>query len=187
MSMEKKAYSPKPEWLRVKSPLGEDSLRVARLLRDLKLNTVCEEANCPTGAVLRQAHRDVSDPGGQRHAKLHVLHGRQATPCAVARTSPAAWRKPSGRGPQARRDHSVTRDDLPDGAPGIGPRDPPPAGRIPGRCAVVRACWSPDIQGIGTRGGGDRGRADVLNHNIETVPRLYPEGRPMAATGARWS
>ncbi|MEK7432658.1 MAG: lipoyl synthase [Cyanobacteriota bacterium] len=47
LSTKEKKYEPKPEWLKIRPPAGENYKRIKALLKDLNLNTVCEEAHCP--------------------------------------------------------------------------------------------------------------------------------------------
>ncbi len=118
--MEKKAYSPKPEWLRVKSPLGEDSLRVARLLRDLKLNTVCEEANCPNrGECFAKRTATFLILGANCTRNCTFCTVAKATPCAVDPDEPRRVAEAvRALGLKHVVITSVTRDDLPDGGAG---------------------------------------------------------------------
>lgn len=171
----------KPEWLRIPPAPTEGAGDVHRALRDLHLRTVCREAACPN---LRECF-------GRGTATFLVLGDtctRDCTFCAIARGRPdAADADEPGHVAEAvvalGLRHvvvtSVTRDDLPDGG----------AAHF---AAVVRAVREaspsttvevliPDF-----RGDADAlelvlaSRPDVLNHNVETVPRLYPEVRPSA-------
>ncbi|MCU0242718.1 MAG: lipoyl synthase [Vicinamibacteria bacterium] len=167
--------------MRARAPLGEGYGRLKALTRELDLHTVCEGAHCPNlgecwnrgtatfmimGAVCTRACRFCAVPAG-RPAALDVDEPRHVAE-AVARMNLR---------------HavvtSVTRDDLPDGG----------AAHFAATIAAIRARHErcqvevliPDL-----RGDPEAlrvvfaARPDVLNHNIETVPRLYGEVRPAA-------
>ena len=107
----------KPEWLKVR--YNQDAVNeVAALMRDLKLNTVCKEANCPNlGECYQQAHLHLHDPRQRLHAQLPLLqrHHRSARsrPTRRSRMNVAEAAK------KLNLRHVVltcsTRDDLPDG------------------------------------------------------------------------
>lgn len=169
----------KPGWLKVKSPGGEAYAEVRRLMRDLKLHTVCEEAHCP----------NVGDCWNHRAATFLILGDvctRNCAYCAVAHGTPEPLdREEPRRLAEAveamRLRHvvvtSVDRDDLPDGG----------AGQY---AAVVREIrlrmaetsvelLTPDFQGdAAALRTVVEARPDILNHNLETVPRLYRIARP---------
>ena len=113
---------PKPEWLKVRAPGSPNYARLKSLMRELKLHTVCEEAQLPEHRrVLASRHGHVHDPRRRVHARVRVLR-------RVARTA----RRRSTRTKPARVAHaihaldlsyvvvtSVDRDDLPDGGASI--------------------------------------------------------------------
>jgi lipoic acid synthetase len=171
----------KPDWLRVRFPGGASYLRLRRLVREERLHTVCEEAHCP----------NIGECWEQGTATLLLLGDictRACGFCAIKTGRPAGLdlEEPERVARTVRElglRHavltSVTRDDLPDGGASIF------AGSInriretsPG-CAVE--VLIPDLQGdwaaLATIMAA---RPDVLNHNLETVPRLYGRVRPKA-------
>ncbi|HEY7056924.1 MAG TPA: lipoyl synthase [Vicinamibacterales bacterium] len=170
---------PKPEWLKVRAPGSENYLRLKGLMRGLGLHTVCEEANCP----------NIGECWHHGTATFMILGNtctRSCGYCTVVHGTPHA---PDPEEPVrvASAIHalalsyvvvtSVDRDDLPDfGAGHFARTILETRARIPGcRLEVL----IPDFQGdeaalrivLGAR-------PDVLNHNIETVSRLYRTARP---------
>jgi lipoic acid synthetase len=175
--------APKPEWLKVRAPGSENYLRLRGLMHELKLHTVCEEAHCPNigecwhhGTATFMILGDVCT---RACAYCAVSHGR---PAGLDVAEPArvadAIQKMALRHAVIT---SVDRDDLPDGGASMFAetirltRE-----RVPGcRLEVL----IPDFQGMEAplRAVLEAG-PDVLNHNIETVPRLYR----MARSGGRY-
>jgi lipoic acid synthetase len=170
---------PKPEWLKVRAPGSENYHRLKGLMRDLGLHTVCEEANCPNiGECWHHGTATfmiLGDTCTRSCGYCNVVHGTpkpadQAEPVKVASAIHALS-----------LDYvvvtSVDRDDLPDfGATQFARTIRETRARIPScRLEVL----IPDFQG-----NADAlrivldARPDVLNHNIETVPRLYRTARP---------
>jgi lipoic acid synthetase len=171
----------KPAWLRTRLPGGERYARVREVLRDGQLHTVCESARCPN------CH-ECWNAGTATFMILGAACTRGCRFCAVASTHPAPPdpREPEHVARAAARlglRHvvvtSVTRDDLPDGG----------AGQFVATIRAIRAhvpvatieVLIPDF------GGEDAAleavlaeKPDILNHNVETVPRLYPHVRPRA-------
>jgi lipoic acid synthetase len=176
---------PRPAWLRAKAPQGPDYERLKGLMRELRLNTVCEEAHCPNLGECWKAGTAtfmiLGDVCTRACGFCAVKTGLPALPPDVlepARVADAVARM--------RLRHavitSVNRDDQRDGGASIF------AGvvreirrRIPG-CTVELLI--PDLKGdweaLQTILDS---RPDILNHNVETVPRLYRTVRP----GARFS
>ena len=142
--------------------------------------------------MLRLRHGDVPDPRRRLHARLHVLRrggrgeerpdvGRQAAGvCALDEDEPRRVAEAARRlGLRHVVVTSVTRDDLPDGG----------AAQFAAAIAAVRAATpAATVEVLIPDLGGDEAalravlaaRPDVLNHNLETVPRLYPQVRPQA-------
>src|ERR1700730_6663817 len=173
----------KPPWIRVKAPGSPEYHATRRLMRDLKLNTVCEEAACP----------NIGECWKDRHATVMILGAvctRACTFCNVATGRPDLV---DPHEPQRVGDAvaalglahivvtSVDRDDLDDGG----------AGHFARTIAAIRAAAPsttievlvPDfLRKDGAIETVIAARPDVLNHNLETVPRLYAEVRP----GARY-
>ena len=175
---------PKPEWLKVRAPGSPNYLRLKGLMRELKLHTVCEEARCPNigecwnhGTATFMILGDVCT---RACAYCAVAHGR---PDGVDVAEPARVADAIGA---MRLRHavitSVDRDDLADGGASIfADTIRQIRNRIPD-CRVE--VLIPDFQGVepSLRAVLDAG-PDVLNHNIETVPRLYR----MARSGGRYT
>src|SRR5690348_16328395 len=173
----------KPDWIRVKAPGGEEYNNTRTLMRRLGLNTVCEEAACPNiGECWSQKHATVMILGSvctRACACCNVATGRpdRLDPHEPAHVAEAV----AGLGLKYVVVTSVDRDDLPDGG----------AGHFAEVIRQVRAqapdatieVLTPDFLrkpgAIETVVGA---RPDVYNHNLETVPRLYPTIRP----GARY-
>ncbi len=174
----------KPSWLKVKAPGGQNYAEIRRLMQDLRLHTVCEEARCP----------NVGECWNHRTATFLILGDvctRHCAYCAVAHGTPPEYDvdepvRLAEAVTAMRLEHvvitSVDRDDLPDGGAEIF------AGcvqeirnRLPETSVEVLI---PDFQ------GSERAlrivleaRPAILNHNLETVERLYPLLRP----GGRYS
>jgi lipoic acid synthetase len=173
----------KPAWIRVKAPTHPVYLETRALMRSQNLVTVCEEAACP----------NIGECWSQRHATMMICGDTCTRACAfcnVATGVPA----PLDAGEPARvaaavatlgLRHvvitSVDRDDLADGA----------AGHFAAVIAAIRAAaptttieiLTPDfLRKPGAIETVAAARPDVFNHNLETVPRLYPTIRP----GARY-
>ena len=174
------AYQKKPDWLRVQYN-REAVEEVARLMKDLKLNTVCKEANCPN---LGECYK--------KHTATFMVMGSACTRnCRFCNVSCA---KPQPLDPDEPRHLAevakklalrhvvvtqVTRDDLPDGG----------AAHM---AAVVRAvhetCPGTTVEVLisDLKGSEDALRVvldakpEVLNHNVEMVSRLYHDVRPQA-------
>jgi len=175
---------PKPAWLKVRAPGSETYLRLKGLMQELKLNTVCEEARCPNiGECWHQGTATfmiLGDVCTRACAYCAVTHGRPneldlEEPARVAHAISTMALKHAVI-------TSVDRDDLTDGGAAIF------AETIRRTRTSVPSCrievLIPDFQGIeaSLRLVLDAG-PDVLNHNIETVPRLYR----MARSGGRYA
>ena len=175
---------PKPEWLKVRAPGSPSYLRLKGLMQDLNLHTVCEEARCP----------NIGECWNHGTATFMILGDvctRACSYCAVAHGRPGAVdaAEPE-RVAHAIRTlglnyvviTSVDRDDLADGGASVF------AETIRQTRARGRECrievLIPDFQGneAALRTVLDAG-PDVLNHNTETVPRLYR----MARSGGRYA
>lgn len=173
---------PRPSWLKVRFGGGENFQDLKRIMRTLNLHTVCESARCPNQGECWE-HRTVT------FMILGDVCTRACGFCAVTSGRPAG--PPDENEPervaeaveQMRLKYavitSVNRDDQPDGGAGIFARTIAAVrARIPD-CKVE--VLIPDF-----RGNTDAletvvvARPDVLNHNTETVPRLYRRVRPGA-------
>src|SRR5215210_3040253 len=156
----------KPPWIRVKAPGSPEYHVTRRLMRELNLHTVCEEAACP----------NIGECWKEKHATMMILGAvctRACTFCNVATGRPDRLdpHEPARVGDAVAAlglNHivvtSVDRDDLDDGG----------AGHFAQTIATIRAAAPHTTIEVLV--------PDVLNHNLETVPRLYAEVRP----GARY-
>jgi lipoic acid synthetase len=174
---------PKPDWLKVRAPGSENYLRLKGIMRELKLNTVCEDAHCPNigecwhhGTATFMILGDVCT---RACAYCAVKHGKPdaldvGEPVRVAEAVAAMRLKYAVV-------TSVDRDDLPDGGAAIF------AATIREVKARVPECrvevLIPDFKGEkAPLTAVLEARPDVLNHNTETVPRLYR----MARSGGKY-
>ena len=179
------AQPKKPSWIRVKAPVGEGYKATAKIMREHRLTTVCEEAGCP----------NVGECWSQGHATMMIMGEvctRACTFCNIATGKPPEPLDVFEPGRVADAVHklglshvvitSVDRDDVSDGGAehfaqtirAIRHRAPdttieiltPDFLKAPDTVLEVVVAAKPD----------------VFNHNLETVPGLYPEVRP----GARY-
>ncbi len=169
----------KPSWLKVKAPGSPTYVRLKHLMGELRLHTVCEEAHCPNigecwhhGTATFMILGDVCT---RACGYCAVAHGR---PAGLDTAEPERVADAAGRmGLRYVVLTSVDRDDLSDGGASIfaetvrAIRD-----RLPG-CRIE--VLIPDFQGKAEplHAVLDAG-PDILNHNTETVPRLYRMARP---------
>jgi lipoic acid synthetase len=169
----------KPAWLKVKAPGGGNYLHLKNLMRDLQLNTVCEEAHCPNVGECWQH-------GTATFMILGDVCTRNCAYCAVAHGRPPKFdpAEPSRVAAAARAMNlrhvvltSVDRDDLPDfGAWAFAETVRLIKADSPSTSVEVLV---PDFQGNedAIRTVLEAG-PDIYNHNTETVPRLYKKARP---------
>jgi len=171
----------KPEWIRVRAATGSSRFsEIKQILREHNLHTVCEEASCPNiGECFGKGTATfmiMGDKCTRRCPFCDVGHGRPDPldadePLNLARTIGALELKYVVI-------TSVDRDDLRDGGAGHfvecikQVREHSPATRI--------EILTPDFRGRLDRALAILNAAppDVMNHNLETVPRLYKEARP---------
>jgi len=173
----------KPPWIRVKAPGSPQYQATRRLMRELDLHTVCEEAACP----------NIGECWKQKHATVMILGAVCTRACSFCNV---ATGRPDLLDPHEPRRvgdavaalglahvvvTSVDRDDLADGG----------AGHFARTIAAIRSAapattievLSPDfLHKEGALETVVAAKPDVFNHNLETVPRLYAEVRP----GARY-
>lgn len=169
-----------PSWLKRKLPHGNENSFTHSLLRELKLETVCENARCPNRPEC-YAHRT---------ATFMILGNVCTRPCgfcSVPRGQPEELEsdEPERVAEAAARlglRHvvitSVTRDDLPDGGADHFRRC---VEAVRARTGAVVEVLTPDF--LGDERAIDRvlaSRPEVYNHNMETVPRLYKKVRGRA-------
>ncbi len=172
-----------PDWIKARIPSGENYQDLKRSLRDLNLNTVCEEAHCP----------NIGECWDQRTATIMILGDTCTRACGFCniKTGKPTWfdddepRRVAEALAPLGLEHvvvtSVARDDLPDGGAGVFAetirqlRD-----RVPGMGVEVLI---PDFNGeeAPLRTVMQAG-PDILNHNLETVKRLQKPVRKRA----RW-
>ncbi len=174
---------PRPAWIRAKAPQGPAYERIRALMRGLTLNTVCEEAHCPNlgecwgrGTATFMLLGEVCTRACGFCAVRTGLPGGPPDPGEPRRVADAVARM----GLRHAVVTSVNRDDQPDGGAAIFSATVREIrARVPG-CAVE--VLIPDF-----KGRWDAlhvvvdARPDVLNHNVETVPRLYRSTRPGAS------
>ena len=169
----------KPAWIRVKAPTSREYHETRKLMRDLSLHTVCEEAACP----------NIGECWSKKHATVMIMGDTCTRACAFCNV---ATGMPKPLDPQEPANTavavaamglshvvitSVDRDDLDDGG----------AAHFAETVRRIRAATpettieilTPDFKN--KAGSLDLMAAawpDVFNHNLETVPRLYPSIRP---------
>jgi lipoic acid synthetase len=182
IKVEAAAAVPKPEWIRVRVSQSERFREVKRVLREAQLHTVCEEASCPNiGECFGKGTATfmvLGDLCTRRCPFCDVAHGRPLPPDPLEPQHLADTVAKLGLGYVVIT--SVDRDDLRDGgAAHFADCIRAVRRRSPGTRVEV---LTPDF----------RGRADialeilsadapdVMNHNLETVPRLYKQARPGA-------
>jgi lipoyl synthase len=170
---------PKPSWLKVRAPGSENYLRLKGVMKELKLHTVCEEARCPNigecwhhGTATFMILGDVCT---RACAYCAVAHGKpnELDLLEPARVADAIERMALRHAVIT----SVDRDDLADGGAVIFAETIRRSRQRVPSCRIE--VLIPDFQGLESslRTVLDAG-PDVLNHNIETVPRLYRTTRP---------
>jgi len=174
----------KPDWIRVKAPTSKGFNETRKLMRDLNLNTVCEEAACP----------NIGECWTKKHATVMILGDVCTRACAFCNVKTGMPRKVDVNEPQHVADAaaqmglehivitSVDRDDLADGGASQfvkvieALRRTTPSTTIEILTPDFRNKHEAAVEAIVAA------RPDVYNHNLETVPRLYPTIRP----GARY-
>jgi len=173
----------RPDWIRVKAPVSKGYQNTKNLIRDLKLNTVCEEAACP----------NIGECWEKKHATVMILGSVCTRSCAFCNVKtgrpdlldPHEPERLASGVSRLGLEHvvitSVDRDDLPDGG----------ARHFANCIEAIRSAASkttievltPDF--LRKEGAVEvvvAAKPDVYNHNIETVPSLYKTIRP----GARY-
>jgi lipoic acid synthetase len=176
---------PRPPWIKARAPVGANYERLRRLMREQGLHTVCEEARCPNvgdcwnrGTATFMILGDVCTRACGFCAVKTGLPGRPPDPDEPRRVADAVARMALRHAVIT----SVNRDDQPDGGASIFAaviREI--RGRVPG-CAVE--VLIPDFKGDwAALETVIAARPDILNHNTETVPRLYRTVRPGARFG----
>jgi lipoic acid synthetase len=175
------ANSRKPDWLRVKLPIGEKYTNVRKIVDEYKLHTICQSGNCP----------NMGECWGEGTATFMILGNvctRSCTFCAVATGRPAEYdedepRRVADAIKLMQVKHavitSVNRDELKDKGAEIwyqtvrAVKETTPATTIETLIPDVKANWDALIRMI-------EGGQEVVSHNMETVERLYRYVRPQA-------
>ena len=171
----------RPDWLRVRLPVGDNYNDLKQLMRSKSLHTVCEEARCP----------NMGECWANRTATFMILGSvctRSCGFCAVATGRPMTldWEEPrrvAEAVTQMGLKHvvvtSVNRDELHDGGATLFAATIRWIRRMNPECAVE--VLTPDFKGSreALKVVMDA-KPDVFNHNVETVPRLYHRVRPQA-------
>ncbi|MGZ8792170.1 MAG: lipoyl synthase [Thermoanaerobaculia bacterium] len=170
----------RPDWLKVRVPGDLAQLPVSRLINDLALNTVCQEARCPNIFECWNA-------GTATFMVLGEICTRRCTFCAVGRGNPLVAdddepRRVAEAVEKMKVRHAVitmvNRDDMPDGG----------ADHVARTVAAVRERTGAAVEVLISDLDGNRdalsivlqSHPEVLAHNVETVPRLYSAVRPVA-------
>lgn len=171
----------KPDWLRVKLPIGEKYAKVRKLVDEYKLHTICQSGNCP----------NMGECWGEGTATFMILGNvctRSCTFCAVATGRPQEYDEDEPRRVAEaiqlmQVKHavitSVNRDELKDKGAEIwyqtvrAVKETTPATTIETLIPDVKANWDALIRMI-------EGGQEVVSHNMETVARLYRYVRPQA-------
>ncbi len=176
-------YQRKPDWIRVKAPVSKGYQETVKMMRDLNLNTVCEEAACPNiGECWEKKHATVMILGDTctracRFCNIKTGKGNPVDPMEPDNVAIAAGKM----GLNHIVITSVDRDDLPDGG----------ADQFVKVIQKLREhapnttieILTPDFRNKpGALEKVVAAKPDVFNHNLETVPRLYNHIRP----GARY-
>src|SRR5689334_21124304 len=174
----------KPDWIRVKAPTSAGFAATRALMRSKSLTTVCEEAACP----------NIGECWSKKHATVMILGDTCTRACAFCNVKTGMPRAVDPMEPQNVADAaaelglehivvtSVDRDDLPDGGAAQfvkvieALRNRTPSTTIEILTPDFRNKSEKAVEAIVEAG------PDVYNHNLETVPRLYPTIRP----GARY-
>jgi lipoic acid synthetase len=173
----------KPDWIRVRAPGSAIFQQTRDLMREHRLVTVCEEASCP----------NIGECWSQRHATMMILGDTCTRACSFCNVRTGLPGPVDANEPARVADAvaklglrhvvitSVDRDDLPDGG----------AAHFAAVITAIRAAspgttievLTPDfLRKPSAIEQVVQARPDVINHNLETVPRLYPTIRP----GARY-
>ena len=171
----------KPKWLKRRLPTGPEYERMKKLIKNNSLTTVCQEAKCP----------NQFECFSKGTATFMILGERCTRNCGFCAVSHKPLGLPDPEEPSRVAEAvaslhlkyavitSVTRDDLPDGGASLFSQTIQEIHRqSPGTRIEILI---PDLQGNWTALAKIlQAGPDVLNHNLETVPRLYPRVRPEA-------
>ena len=174
----------KPDWIRVKAPTSVAVAETRALMRRLNLATVCEEAACPNiGECWTKKHATVMILGDTCTRACAFCNVKTGMPRAVDNAEPEHVAEAAAAlGLQHIVITSVDRDDLPDGGASQFVRVIQALRRNTPNTTIE--ILTPDFRNKAQAAVESivAARPDVYNHNLETVPRLYPTIRP----GARY-
>jgi len=178
---DKQQFQRKPKWIRVKAPVSREYQATRKLMRDKNLHTVCEEAACP----------NIGECWSKKHATVMILGDTCTRACAFCNIKTGRPMAVDPKEPMHTAEAcaamglnhivitSVDRDDLPDGG----------AHQFVKVIKAIREMspettieiLTPDFRNKpGAIETVAEAKPDVFNHNLETVPRLYPKIRPGA-------
>ncbi|MEL7003081.1 MAG: lipoyl synthase [Bacteroidota bacterium] len=181
ISAEEKKKKRKPDWLRVKLPIGKEYAKVRKLVDENKLHTICESGNCP----------NMGECWGAGTATFMILGNvctRSCTFCAVATGRPPEYDEDEPQrvaeaiktmGVKHAVITSVNRDELKDRGAEIWyqtvvkTKELSPSTTIETLIPDVKGNWDALYRMI-------EGGQEVVSHNMETVERLYRRVRPQA-------
>lgn len=173
----------KPDWIRVKAPISPEYKETRDLIRRHQLNTVCEEASCP----------NIGECWSRKHAAIMILGSVCTRACRFCDVATGMPDKLDPHEPERVAQGlaelglkhvvitSVDRDDLPDGGAEHFARTIR-AIRTTSPGTTIEVLTPDFLRKDGALEIVVAARPDVYNHNVETVPRLYPSVRP----GARY-
>jgi lipoic acid synthetase len=174
----------KPDWIRVKAPTSKAYGETRDLMRSLGLNTVCEEAACPNiGECWTKKHATVMILGDVCTRACAFCNVKTGMPRAVDASEPEHVAEAAAKlGLEHIVITSVDRDDLPDGGASQFVKVIEALRRNTPQTTIE--ILTPDFRGkmFAAVAAIVAAGPDVYNHNLETVPRLYPTIRP----GARY-
>ena len=176
----------RPDWIRVKAPVSKAYQSTKKLIDDLKLNTVCEEAACPNiGECWEKKHATVMILGSVCTRACAFCNIKTGLPDLLDPHEPERLAEGVGKlGLEHVVITSVDRDDLPDGG----------AEHFANCIRAIRKSapnttieiLTPDfLKKEGALEIVVEAKPDVFNHNIETAPRLYKQMR--AGSDFQWS
>ena len=169
----------RPPWIRVKAPMGETYENVRGLMRSKELHTVCEEAQCP----------NLGECWGRGTATFLMMGDTCTRSCGfcdikTGRPSPLDWAEPNRIAESVRAMNlrhvvitSVNRDDRADGGAPIFAMVIRRVRQLQPGCSIE--VLIPDFKGSETalKIVMDA-QPEILNHNVETVPRLFKKVQP---------
>ena len=169
----------RPEWIKVRAPSGETYEHIREMMRSKALNTVCEEAMCP----------NIGECWGAGTATFLMMGDTCTRSCGfcdikTGRPAPLDWDEPErvARAVQAMKLRhvvitSVNRDERPDGGAPIFARVIQRIRELQPKCSIE--VLIPDLKGsIDALRIVMDARPEILNHNVETVPRLFKKVQP---------